>query len=100
MAVLDDHNPIVVMAMPAAIVMHFCTRVGAVVMSDHDVFGTCDRRRCDSNRSKRGNNVSKLLHIVLLVLTRNQHRVAGNVPHETAENSERVFIERRYSMIA
>ena len=92
MAVLDDHNPIVVMAMPAAIVMHFCTRVGAVVMSDHDVFGTCDRRRCDSK--------SKLLHIVLLVLTRNQHRVAGNVPHETAENSERVFIERRYSMIA
>jgi hypothetical protein len=67
MAVLDDHNPIVVMAMPAVIVMHFCTRVGAVVMSDHDVLGTCDRRRCDGNRSKRGNNVSKLLHIVLLV---------------------------------
>ena len=37
MAVPDDHDPIVVMAMPAVIVMHFRTRVETVVMSDHHV---------------------------------------------------------------
>jgi hypothetical protein len=95
MAVPDDHDPIVVMAMPAVIVMHFRTRVETVVMSDHHVLGTCDRRRCDGNRSKRGNNVSKLLHIVLLVLMRDQHCAAGNVPHAIAEHSARVFIELR-----
>ena len=68
MAMLDDHDTVMMVTMPAAIVMHFGTRVGTVtIMSDHDVLGTCNRRRCDGNRAKCGNNVSKLLHDVLLV---------------------------------
>ena len=67
-AVPDNHDPVMMVMTPAVIVMHFGTRVEMVtIMSDHDVFSACDRRRRDGDRAKRGNNVSKLLHDVLLV---------------------------------
>jgi len=68
MAMLDDHNPVMVVMMPAMIAMHFGTRVEPVmIMSDHDFLGACNRRCGDGDRAKRCDNVSKLLHDVLLV---------------------------------
>jgi hypothetical protein len=68
MAVLDDHDPVMMVTMPALIAMHFGTCVETVmIMPDHDFFRTCYRWRCDGNRAKRGNNVSKLLHVILLI---------------------------------
>ena len=67
-AVPDDHHPVMMMTMPAVIATHFSPRVETVVIvSDHHFLRTCDRRRGNGNRAKRGNNVSKLLHDVLLV---------------------------------
>jgi DNA-binding response OmpR family regulator len=74
MTMLDDHNPVgVAMApalVPAAVAMfaEFGPRaeVMMVAVPDHDVLSTCNRWRRDGNRAKRGKNVSKLLHVVLL----------------------------------
>ena len=53
---------------PAMIAMHFgaAPKRWMVAVPDHDGFGTCDRRRRDGDGAKRGNDVSKLLHAVLL----------------------------------
>ena len=96
MAVPDDHDPVMMMTMPAMIAMHFSPRVETVVIvSDHHSLRTCNRRRGNGNRTKCGNNVSKLLHDVLLVCAGDQHCVARNVPGETEENSEQAFIYAR-----
>ena len=96
MAVLDDHDPVMMVTMPALIAMHFGTCVETVmIVPDHDFFRTCNRRRRDGNRAKCCNNVSKLLHDVLLVCAGDQHCVARNVPGETEENSEQAFIYAR-----
>ena len=68
MAVLDDHDPVMMVTMPAVIAMHFSPRIETVmIVSDHDFFRTCNRRRCDGDHAKCRNKVSKLLHDVLLV---------------------------------
>jgi hypothetical protein len=67
MAMLDDHYA-VMMGMP--IVMS--TKLGAgaqmtmAALLDYNGFSASDRRRCDSDRSQCGKDVSKLLHAVLL----------------------------------
>ena len=68
MAMPNDHKPVMVVMTPAMIAMHFGTRVEPVmIVSDHDFLGTCNRWRGDGDRAKRCDNVSKLLHDVLLV---------------------------------
>jgi Aldo/keto reductase family len=72
-AMPDDHHP-VGMAMthafvPAVIAMLAEFGARAVVMTavpDHDGFGAGDRGCCDGDRAQGGNDVSKLLHDVLL----------------------------------
>jgi hypothetical protein len=71
MTMLDDHHPVAVamtFTMPAMIAMaaKFAPAV-MVAVSDYKVLSTCNRRRRDGDRAKRGKNVSKLLHIVLLL---------------------------------
>jgi hypothetical protein len=73
MTMLDDHDPSVMVAMapafvPAAIAMvaEFGTRAEMMMVAaalDHDVLGTCNRGRRNSDRTKGSDNVSKLLHI-------------------------------------
>ena len=63
MAMLDDHHVVMVM-MPAVVAMH----IAVMAASDHNGFSTGDRRRRDGNGGKCGNHVSKLLHVVLLIL--------------------------------
>ena len=96
MVMFDDHDPVTMMMMPAVIAMHFGPRIETVmIVPDHDFFRTCNRRGGNGNRTKCGNNVSKLLHDVLLVCAGDQHCVARNVPGETEENSEQAFIYAR-----
>jgi hypothetical protein len=70
--VLDDHHAIGVMA-PAMIPMFaMFTILGAcativIVMPDDDSFSARDRRGRDSNGNNRGDDISKLLHDVLLL---------------------------------
>ena len=77
---MPDHHPVVmvptVIPMPAVIAMHFgtCAVMVAVAVPDHDGFSTGNRRRRNSDRAKRGDNVSKLLHVVLLHCARIKHR--------------------------
>ena len=71
MTLLDDHHPVAVamaFIMPAMIAMaaKFGPRAIMVAVSDYDVLSTCNRWRRDGDRAKRGKNVSKLLHTVLL----------------------------------
>ena len=69
MVMFDDHDPIMMVMMPAVIAMHFGAGIETVmVMSDHHFLGACNRRRGNGDRAKCSNNVSKLLHDVLLVL--------------------------------
>jgi hypothetical protein len=66
MAMFADYHSVVMVMAPAVIAMHFGTRVHSVViMPDHHFLGTCNRRRRDGDRAKRGYNVSKLLHVIL-----------------------------------
>jgi hypothetical protein len=72
MTMLDDHHPVAVamaLIMPAAIAMaaKFGPRAVMVAVSDYNVLSTRNRRCRDGDRAKRGKNVSKLLHIVLLL---------------------------------
>jgi hypothetical protein len=68
---LHDHYPVVMMpamiTMPAMIA-HFGAGAVPVMIAvpNHDGFSTCDRWHRNGNRTKRGNDVSKLLHNVLL----------------------------------
>ena len=55
---LDDHDLLVVL-MPAMIAMH------VVAMLDHHGFSAGNRRRRNRDGTNGGNNVSKLLHVVL-----------------------------------
>jgi hypothetical protein len=77
---MPDHHPVVmvptVIPMPAVIAMHFgtCAVMVAVAVPDHDGFSTGNRRRRNSDRAKRGDNVSKLLHVFLLHCARIKHR--------------------------
>jgi hypothetical protein len=119
--VLDDHHSVGVAMTPAFVpaVIAMFAELGAcaialmmVAVPDHDGFSAGDRRCCDSNRAKRCNNVSKLLHTVLLGCAMIKHRTGGNVPREFQENSEQTFSNddarnarsliriARYSMIA
>jgi hypothetical protein len=62
MTMLDDYRPIVMMPvimMPFMVVMH-------AMMLDDDRFGAGDRWRGDRNGSERGNDITKLLHTILL----------------------------------
>ena len=68
MTMFDDHDPVMMVMMPAVIAMHFGACIETImIVSDHHFLGTCNRRRGNGNRAKRYNNVSKLLHDVLLV---------------------------------
>jgi len=87
---LDNHGLVgMVMApafVPPAITMHaeFGTRAKAmlaefgarteamitevpIVLLDHDGFSACNRRRSNSDRAEGCNNVTKPLHVVLLI---------------------------------
>jgi hypothetical protein len=76
MSMLDDNDPAVMVAMapafvPAEVAMVAELGAGAEMMMfaaapDHDVLGACNRRRRNSDRAKRSDNVSKLLHVALL----------------------------------
>jgi hypothetical protein len=81
MTMLDDHHPVIVaaptvvamfpeVAMFAEVAMlaEFGTRAETimVVMLDHQGLSTRNRRRRNGDRAQRCENVSKLLHIVLL----------------------------------
>jgi hypothetical protein len=95
MAMLDDNDPSVVMS-PAMIAMFAKLGARAVTMMvaavpDHHGFSAGDRRSRDSNRAKCRNDVSKLLHTVLLGYAMIKHRTRGNVPRESKENSEQAF---------
>jgi hypothetical protein len=71
---LNDDNPVGVAMVPdfvpAAVAMsaEFGPRaeVTMIAVPDHDVLSTCNRWCRDSDRAKRGKNVSKLPHVVLL----------------------------------
>src|ERR1043166_7161143 len=76
-AAFADHDAVAVAMMPPATVpaivaMHAILRPRAfpVVMVaaalDHDGLRACNRRRCDGNRTKRRDDVTQLLHVVLL----------------------------------
>src|ERR1700736_660524 len=73
-AMLDDHHPVVMVPVafvPAAVAMfaHFGTRAVVVMIAaafDHDGFRACNRRPRNGDRAKGCNDVSKLLHNVLL----------------------------------
>jgi hypothetical protein len=56
--VLDDHRPVVVVPVMMPIMM--------TVPLDHNGLGVGNGRRRDSDRTECGDNVSKLLHVVLL----------------------------------
>jgi hypothetical protein len=60
-------------------------------MLDHDSVGTRNRRRHNRNRGKRRDDVTRLLHIVLLILIRIKLRMRGTVPMEPEEISEQPF---------
>jgi hypothetical protein len=68
--VLDDHHPVTVVTMHAfvpGVIAEF--GAGAAVMISipgHDGLGAGDRRRCDGDRGKGGNDVTKILHDILL----------------------------------
>jgi hypothetical protein len=62
MAMIHDHGTIVMMpmiTMPSMVAMH-------AMMLDDDRFGACDRWGGDRNGSERGNDITKLLHAILL----------------------------------
>ncbi|MEI9924174.1 MAG: hypothetical protein WDN50_12165 [Bradyrhizobium sp.] len=66
---MPHHHPVMMVTMPAVIAMHLGTCVHPVViMPDHHFLGTCNRRCGNGDGAKRGNDKSKLLHDVLLVL--------------------------------
>jgi len=100
---LDDHHSVGVAMTPAfvpAVIAMFAElgarpvaamMVAVAPVPDHNGFGTGDRRRCDSNRAKSCNDVSKLLHAVLLGYARIKPHTTGNVPGEFEENSEQMF---------
>ena len=99
----DHHDPVGVAMTPAfvpAVIAMFAelgARVVAAMMvavaavPDHNGFSAGDRRRCDSNRAKSCNDVSELLHTVLLGCARIKPHTSGNVPREFEENSEQMF---------
>src|ERR1700724_3357909 len=116
---LDHHDPVGVAMTPAfmpAVIAMFAElgvcavtamMVAVAAVPDHDGFSAGDRRRCDSNRAKCCNNVSKLLHAVLLGCARIKPQTSGNVPREFEENSEQLFSNEthaaqiaHYSMMA
>ena len=74
MAVLDDYYSVVMVPVafvPAAVAMftHFGTRAVVVMIAaafDHDGLRACNRWGRNSDRAKGCNDVSKLLHHVLL----------------------------------
>ena len=99
MTLLDDHDLPVVMA-PAfvaaevAMLAEFGTGAETVMVAaalDYRGFSAGNRRRRDGDRAKGCNNVSKLLHVVLLGWRGIKPRMQRNVPAEPPENSERLF---------
>jgi hypothetical protein len=92
---LHDHDLMVAM-MPAMVTMHFGagaeTFVVATAFLDHNLLGTCNRRRRYGHRANGGNNVSKLLHLLSSSFkARIEPDTNGNVPREPEENSEQAF---------
>jgi hypothetical protein len=55
-----------------------------VAALDHDGFSTGNRWCRDGDRAERGNNVSKLLHVLLLISTRTKLRNPKKRSRETA----------------
>ncbi len=73
MVTVPDHHDAVVMmpaAMPAIVTMlaHFGAGAIPAVMTaiDHHSLRTCERRRRNRERTQSGNDITKLLHDVLL----------------------------------
>src|SRR5450756_1733436 len=68
----DDHHPVAVVTMHAlvraviAVLAEFGAGAAVIAMPDHHGLGAGDRRCCDGDRGKGGNDVTKLLHDVLL----------------------------------
>src|SRR5487761_2257474 len=92
MAMSDHHHPVVMVpasiVAPAVIAMQVAAHAGmvSVAMPDHDGLGTGNRRCRDGDQAKRRDNVSELLHLVLLHYGRIKHR-------ERRERSLRTAIE-------
>jgi hypothetical protein len=76
---VHNHDTIVV-RMPVMAVLH------------DNGLGAGNRRRRDRDRSQCGNDASKLLHFVLLLISMNgQRRTGPAVPAKQEENSEHPF---------
>src|SRR3954454_16225894 len=96
---LDDHHLVVVRPptlMPSMITMLTEFSAGAhaiaITMLDDGCLGACNGRHRDSNGAQRGDDISKLLHVVLLIKTsRIKLGWRRNVPQEIQENSEQPF---------
>src|ERR1700675_4735191 len=82
MTLLDSHHLVGAMMTPASVhaeVPMFAelgARTHLMMMGtalDHDGLSACNRRRRDGNRAKGRNNVSKLLHVVLLHWVKIKH---------------------------
>jgi hypothetical protein len=93
---LDDHHLVgVAMAppfVPAAVAMFAEFGAGAeavmVAAFDNDCLSTCNRWCRDGNRAERGNNVSKLPHILLLILNEDRTSQANGM---FPRNCERIL---------
>src|ERR1700759_3590481 len=99
---LLDHDTVVIPVtptlMPAAIAMHAVFRASAIpVMAtalDHDGRSAGNGRGRKSDRTERRDDITKLLHAVLLTKVQIKLAVRRNVPMEPEENSEQVFSSR------
>jgi hypothetical protein len=79
---LDDYDPVAMTmpsAMPATVTPVFGTRAITMMVSiviatalDHDGLGARNRRRRDRDRTECCDDISKLLHVVLLTLREDQ----------------------------
>jgi hypothetical protein len=79
---LDDHDPVVMMPTMLAVFAILSARATiAIAVPDDDGFGTGDRRRRQTDGNDGRDDVSKLLHDVLLLCgARIEHQAGRNVP--------------------
>lgn len=65
-AVFHDHHLVVVAPAMIAVPSVVAMMPAVIAMLDHNGLGARNRRRGDGNRAKRGDNVSKFSHFILL----------------------------------
>ena len=89
---LTSRLAVVVVHNDNAVVVRMPVMMPAVAVLHDNGFSACHRRRRHGDRSKRGNDTSKLLHRALLLIERRANvRSVATFPLRRAENSERLF---------